>query len=77
VIEAYLDGTLLQLLQGRVEHALRDDLPALRSEEAAVLAFLQRRLSQEIATRERTPADPNLKAALRESVAEGRTAAPG
>ena len=77
VIEAYLDGTLLQLLQGRVEHALRDDLPALRSEEAAVLAFLQRRLSQEVATRERTLSGPNLKAALRESVAEGRTAAPG
>jgi DNA topoisomerase I len=42
VIDAYLDGTLLQTLSGRVEH----DLPA---EEAAVLALLQERLQREAA----------------------------
>ncbi len=69
VIEAYLDGTLLELLQGRIEHALRNDLPGLRGEEAAVLAFLQRRLSEELAERRRLP---NLKTALRKSVSEGQ-----
>ena len=77
VIEAYLDGTLLQLLRGRVETALRDDLPALRSEEAAVLAFLQRRLSQELAARERPLSGRDLKAALRESVTEEQASAVG
>ena len=75
VIEAYLDGTLLELLQGRVESALKDDLPALRAEEAAVLAFLQRRLSEELAQRQRAPG--SLKAALRESVREGQASAVG
>ena len=75
VIEAYLDGTLLELLQGRVESALKDDLPALHAEEAAVLAFLQRRLSEELAQRQRAPG--SLKAALRESVREGQASAVG
>src|SRR5207248_656332 len=46
VIDAYLDGTLLEALGGRVGRELTRELPA---EEAAVLAFLQERLRREAA----------------------------
>ena len=45
VLNAYLDGTLVQVLQDRVERELVGKLPRLRPEEAAVLAFLQKRLA--------------------------------
>jgi DNA topoisomerase-1 len=44
VLEAYLDGVTLELLQGRAQKKLADEIHALRPEEAAVLAFLQKRL---------------------------------
>jgi DNA topoisomerase-1 len=47
VLDAYLDGSLLKTLQGRVEHEIRRGLARLRPEEAAVLAFLQERLRRE------------------------------
>ena len=47
VIDAYLDGTLLQTLRGRVEQELARSLHDLPAEEAAVLAFLQERLKRE------------------------------
>lgn len=47
VIDAYLDGSLLETLRGRVRQEMEDTLAGLPSEEAAVLAFLQERLSRE------------------------------
>ncbi len=45
VIEAYLDGTILEALRARTEQALSGDLHALQPEEAAVIALLQQRLA--------------------------------
>jgi DNA topoisomerase-1 len=45
VLEAYLDGSVLEALRTTSEEALVKDLHALRPEEAAVLAMLQQRLS--------------------------------
>jgi DNA topoisomerase-1 len=47
VIEAYLDGSMLQTLQKRAEDQLKDGLTKLRPEEAAVVALLQQRLKGE------------------------------
>jgi DNA topoisomerase-1 len=44
VIESYLDGTMLTALRQRARDELKQDLHALRPEEAAVLALLQQRL---------------------------------
>ncbi|MEZ5933552.1 MAG: DNA topoisomerase IB [Alphaproteobacteria bacterium] len=45
VLNAYLDGTLVQVLRDRIEQELITELPRLQPEEAAVLAFLRKRLS--------------------------------
>jgi DNA topoisomerase-1 len=71
ILDSYLDGSLLEFLKGRVEEALRDDLAGLSGEEAAVLAFLQQRLSREVDRRKHEQVPPDLKAALRRSVAQG------
>jgi DNA topoisomerase-1 len=47
VINAYLDGSLLETLRHRVEKEIADSLADLSPEEAAVLAFLQARLKRE------------------------------
>ncbi|HJT77358.1 MAG TPA: DNA topoisomerase IB [Gemmataceae bacterium] len=47
VIEAYMDGSLLEGLSREVEEELKDSLSDLPPEEAAVLAFLQERLKRE------------------------------
>jgi DNA topoisomerase-1 len=82
IVERYLDGSLLELLKGRVEHSLRTGLAGLRSEEAAVLALLQQRLSREVggrtSSRPRELSGPELKDALRRSLegnAQARSAA--
>ena len=49
VLDAYLDGTMLEGLRARAEESLVQDLHALQPEEAAVLAMLERRLAQETA----------------------------
>ena len=46
VIGCYLDGSLLDTLSEKVAKTLRDELEGLDSAEAAVLAFLQKRLEQ-------------------------------
>lgn len=51
VLNAYLDGSLLDTLRQRVENEIADSLHALPPEEAAVLAFLQERLKHEAETR--------------------------
>jgi DNA topoisomerase I len=76
IVECYLDGSLLELLKGRVEESLRTGLAGLRSEEAAVLALLRQRLAREVGARASShPVElsgPELKAALRRSVKEER-----
>lgn len=47
VIASYLDGSLKDTLKQEVEQELSDSLDRLQPEEAAVLAFLQKRLSEE------------------------------
>jgi DNA topoisomerase-1 len=47
VFDAYLDGSLLQTVTGRIEKEIRRSLHELSPEEAAVLAFLQERLKRE------------------------------
>jgi len=49
VLDAYLDGTMLEGLRARAEESLVQDLHGLQPEEAAVLAMLERRLAQESA----------------------------
>ncbi|MFO0845639.1 MAG: DNA topoisomerase IB [Gemmataceae bacterium] len=49
VVNAYLDGTLAESLRLRVERELTDRLADLDPEEAAVLAFLRRRLKEDAA----------------------------
>jgi DNA topoisomerase I len=47
VIDAYLDGSMLETIQRRAEQQIAQSLDKLRPEEAAVLALLQQRLSLE------------------------------
>jgi DNA topoisomerase-1 len=47
VIDAYLDGSMLENLKRRAEDELREGVGRLRPEEAAVLALLQQRLRRE------------------------------
>ena len=44
VLESYLEGSLLEGMRARAQQQLREELPALAPEEAAVLALLQQRL---------------------------------
>ncbi len=53
VLDAYLEGSLLETLKAEVEEELRDELHGLNGEEAAVLAFLHQRLEREQASRAR------------------------
>jgi len=47
VVDAYLDGSMAEILKGRAEAALQRSLHRLRPEEAAVLALLQQRLKRD------------------------------
>jgi DNA topoisomerase-1 len=47
VVDAYLDGSMLEGLLARTEQELADDLRDLQPEEAAVLGMLQARLARE------------------------------
>ncbi|PWC37450.1 DNA topoisomerase IB [Azospirillum sp. TSO35-2] len=53
LLDAYLEGSLLDAMKREVEAELRDDLAGLDAEEAAVLAFLRERLERESASRAR------------------------
>lgn len=55
VIDAYLDGTMLEALRRRTEQTLAGDLHALQPDEAAVVALLQQRL-QSVAPITQAPA---------------------
>jgi DNA topoisomerase-1 len=57
LLSCYVEGSLLLEVKEEIEDELRDDLPGLRPEEAAVLSLLEARLNRD------------LKTALQESVA--------
>jgi DNA topoisomerase I len=49
VLDCYLEGDLVNQLKDQIEEDLRTDLDALKPEEAAVMAFLHRRLTRDAA----------------------------
>jgi DNA topoisomerase-1 len=49
VLESYLDGNLIEGLKAKAEQTLADNLGDLRSDEAAVMTFLQERLAKKAA----------------------------
>jgi DNA topoisomerase-1 len=48
VLDSYLQGGLLVQIKKEVEAELKEDLPSLKPEEAAVLAFLRERLAKAV-----------------------------
>lgn len=56
VLDAYMDGAVLEALRERTEQELTEELHALQPEEAAVLALLQQRLARETKTTRAAPA---------------------
>src|SRR5262249_46082860 len=46
VFETYLDGKLVEALRPRTKQALEDSIGDMRSEEVAVLKFLQKQLGK-------------------------------
>jgi DNA topoisomerase-1 len=64
VLQSYLDGITIEGLRHKVEQTLSSGLTKLSPEEAAVLAFLQKRL-------QRKP-EPSLETKLRRSVVKAR-----
>jgi DNA topoisomerase-1 len=52
VFSCYVEGGLLLEIKKEIETELREDLPSLRPEEAAVLSLLQERLSREVKEQE-------------------------
>ncbi len=53
ILNAYLDGSLLKTMKQKTEQELSEILGSLNAEEAAVLAFLQERLTSEIAAQKK------------------------
>jgi DNA topoisomerase-1 len=47
IVDSYLDGSMLDVVQTRAEHAMRTSVRRLQPEEAAVLALLRLRLKAE------------------------------
>jgi hypothetical protein len=52
VLTSYLDGNLVLEIKKAVENQLRDELPGLQPEEAAVLVMLRGRLAKEAGVRD-------------------------
>ncbi|WP_029007345.1 DNA topoisomerase IB [Azospirillum halopraeferens] len=63
VVDAYLEGELLDALKREVERDLREELSGLEAEEAAVLAFLRDRLQRESDARARESGRRNSRGA--------------
>jgi DNA topoisomerase I len=51
IVDSYMDGSMLEVLQSRAEHEMRTSLQRLAPEEAAVLTLLQQRLKREARSR--------------------------
>ncbi len=65
VFTCYLEGGLLLEVKKQVEEELREELPSLRPEEAAVLTLLQERLSREVKKQEKAKPQKKRRATSR------------
>lgn len=74
VVSAWLEGSLLEQMRAEAERTLREDLPGLSPEEAAVLAFLETRLSREVAAVKRGSVKKGAGRRPREEVRPARAA---
>ncbi|MDF3035390.1 MAG: topoisomerase [Paucimonas sp.] len=75
VLDAYLDGTMLQALRERTREEIRIRLQGLNPEEAAVVALLQGRLSADMAKPARSGSKPS-KRTTRKKTARGQNSRP-
>jgi DNA topoisomerase-1 len=73
VFSSYMDGELLLEIKEEIETELREDLPSLKPEEAAVLTLLQERLSREVKKQEE--AKPSKKRRSSPRKAQGKVQA--
>jgi len=71
VLDAYLDGAVLEVLRERTEQELTEDLHALQPEEAAVLAMLQQRLRHEQEEQARRARQPKPARAAKKPTRKG------
>ncbi|MDP8919870.1 MAG: DNA topoisomerase IB [Pseudomonadota bacterium] len=71
VFSSYLDGGLLLEIKDEIETELREDLPSLKPEEAAVLTLLQERISREV--KQEAEAKPARKSARRRRAPSGKS----
>jgi DNA topoisomerase-1 len=71
VFSSYLDGGLLLEIKDEIETELREDLPSLKPEEAAVLTLLQERISREV--KQEAEAKPASKSARRRRAPSGKS----
>jgi DNA topoisomerase-1 len=72
VFASYLDGDLLIDIKEEIETELREDLPSLKPEEAAVLTLLQERLSREVKKQEEAKPARSRRSASRKAQAESK-----
>lgn len=74
VIDAYLDGTVIEALRDATTRELVDDLPTLAPEEAAVLTLLQQRLQKAAEQQAKAPPAAPAKAARQRAAKQGAAA---
>jgi DNA topoisomerase I len=72
VFSSYMDGELLLEVKEEIETELREDLPSLKPEEAAVLTLLQERLSREVKKQEETKPSKGRRSASRKVQAKSQ-----
>jgi DNA topoisomerase-1 len=72
VFSSYMDGELLLEVKEEIETELREDLPSLKPEEAAVLTLLQERLSREVKKQEETKPAKRRRSSSRKAQAKSQ-----
>ncbi|MBM1174448.1 DNA topoisomerase IB [Microvirga arabica] len=72
VFSSYMDGELLLDVKEEIETELREDLPSLKPEEAAVLTLLQERLSREVKKQEEAKPAKKRRASSRKAQAKSQ-----
>ena len=72
VFSSYMDGELLLEIKEEIETELREDLPSLKPEEAAVLTLLQERLSREVKKQEEAKPSKKRRSSPRKAQAKNQ-----
>ena len=67
VVNSYMSGELLLEIKEEVDAELRENLPQLKPEEAAVLALLERRIAHEIQGKAQSGGEAEAKAKVKRS----------